>query len=78
MKNNQDPPVKPEKNIPAKPDKNPDPTLPKPGRNELERNNPTRIEEPNKIDPTRIDVPSTPKHGGSELEPQLFKNKFHY
>jgi len=50
-----DAPVKPEKNIPAKPDKNPDPTKRKPGVNEPEKVDPTRIEEPEKIDPTRID-----------------------
>lgn len=48
------PPVKPEKDIPVKPDKNPDPTKPKPGGNEPNKNDPTRIEEPEKSDPTRI------------------------
>lgn len=60
MNNNlrqQIPPVKPEKNIPTRPDQNPDPTIPKPGGNEPEKNDPTRIEEPNKVDPTRIDSP---------------------
>jgi len=54
-------PVRPEKDIPVKPDKNPDPTLPKPGGNEPEKNDPTRIEEPEKLDPTRIDEPSPNK-----------------
>ena len=53
----QDPPVQPEKKIPGKPDRNPDPTKPKPGGNEPEKNDPTRIEEPQKTDPTRIDEP---------------------
>ena len=44
-KNSQDPPVKPEKDLPGKPDPNPDPT---------------RIEEPQKTDPTRIDEPKPP------------------
>ncbi len=57
----QNPPVKPEKEIPGKPDPNPDPTKPKPGGNEPEKNDPTRIEEPQKIDPTRIDEPPLPK-----------------
>lgn len=52
---NGGPPNNPEKEIPAKPDKNPDPTKPRPGGNEPERNDPTRIQEPTKIDPTRID-----------------------
>ena len=53
-------PVKPEKDIPAKPDKNPDPTKPIPGINEPEKNDPTRIDDPNKVDPTRIDTPDIP------------------
>jgi hypothetical protein len=57
----QTPPVKPEKEIPGKPDPNPDPTKPKPGGNEPEKNDPTRIEEPQKTDPTRIDEPPLPK-----------------
>lgn len=61
MKNNQDKPVKPEKDIPVKPDINPDPTKPKPGGNEPEKNDPTRITEPPKTDPTRIDNPPLPK-----------------
>jgi hypothetical protein len=48
-------PVKPEKDIPSKPDPNPDPTKPKPGGNEPDKNDPTRIEEPGKTDPTRIE-----------------------
>jgi hypothetical protein len=62
MKNKQDnepgkqetPPVKPEKHIPAKPDKNPDPSKHDPGP-DPEKVDPTRIEEPGKVDPTRID-----------------------
>jgi hypothetical protein len=54
---NMGPPVKPDKNIPVKPDHDPDPTKPKPGGNEPEKNDPTRIEEPQKNDPTRIDEP---------------------
>ena len=50
-------PIKPEKYIPVKPDKNPDPTTPRPGGNEPDKNDPTRIEEPEKHDPTRIDEP---------------------
>ncbi|MES2592448.1 MAG: hypothetical protein V4608_11215 [Bacteroidota bacterium] len=53
-------PVKPEKDIPVKPDKNPDPTTPKPGGNEPNKNDPTRIEQPEKADPTRIDQPPPP------------------
>jgi hypothetical protein len=53
-------PVKPEKDIPVKPDVNPDPTRPKPGGNEPEKNDPTRIEQPSKTDPTRIE-PGQPK-----------------
>ena len=62
MKNNiknQEPPVQPQKDIPAKPDKNPDPTKPQPGQ-EPERNDPTRIDNPPKTDPTRIDNPPNP------------------
>lgn len=50
-------PIEPQKDVPAKPDKNPDPTRPKPGGNEPEKNDPTRIEEPGKNDPTRIEPP---------------------
>ena len=52
--NPNEPPVKPEKDIPAKPDTNPDPTKPMPGGNEPKKNDPTRITEPPKVDPTRI------------------------
>lgn len=48
-------PVNPDKNVPVKPNVNPDPTKPKPGGNEPKKNDPTRIEEPGKADPTRID-----------------------
>ena len=61
MRNDQKQPVKPEKDIPVKPDINPDPTKPKPGGNEPEKNDPTRITEPPKTDPTRIDNPPMPK-----------------
>jgi hypothetical protein len=44
------PPVIPERDMPVKPDRNPDPTQPKPGGNE-----------PQKTDPTRIDEPPLPK-----------------
>lgn len=60
-----EPPVKPEKDIPVKPDKNPDPTKPRPGGNEPEKNDPTRIEQPGKSDPTRIDKVPTKKRGHS-------------
>jgi hypothetical protein len=63
MRNDQNEPVKPEKEIPAKPDTNPDPTKPKPGGNEPEKNDPTRIMEPPRTDPTRIDNPPLPKPG---------------
>jgi len=48
------PPVKPEKNMPAKPYKNPDPSKQDPGP-DPEKVDPTRIEEPEKVDPTRIE-----------------------
>jgi hypothetical protein len=59
----QEPPNKPSKDIPAKPDKNPDPTAPRPGGNEPGKNDPTRIQEPGKMnpDPTRIDNPPPTK-----------------
>jgi len=57
IKNEQDPPNKPEKHIPLKPDVNPDPTK----KNEPEKNDPTRIDKPEKTDPTRIDEPEPPK-----------------
>ena len=44
----------PEKDMPAKPDKNPDPTTPRPGGDQPNRVDPTRVEEPKKADPTRI------------------------
>lgn len=47
-------PNDPKKNIPLQPDKNPDPTKIVPGVNEPEKVDPTRIEEPEKVDPTRI------------------------
>ena len=52
MKKEQNNPVNLEKDIPVKPDKNHDPTKPKPGGNEPEKNDPTRIEEQDKNDPT--------------------------
>ena len=57
----QDPPNKPQKDIPVKPDKNPDPTAPRPGGNEPGKVDPTRIDEPGKTDPTRIDNPPPAK-----------------
>jgi hypothetical protein len=51
-------PNDPQKDIPAKPDKNPDPTTPKPGGNEPQKNDPTRIEEPAKKDTQRIVKPN--------------------
>jgi hypothetical protein len=74
----QNRPIKTDKNIPVKPDQNPDPTQPKPGGNEPEKNDPTRIEEPNKADPTRIDEPpparpETPGQYGYNLF-LLYKN----
>ncbi|MBI2269123.1 MAG: hypothetical protein HYU69_02065 [Bacteroidetes bacterium] len=52
-------PNNPQKRIPTKPDKNPDPTKPIPGR-EPEKIDPTRIDEPSKTDSTYIDEPSKP------------------
>jgi hypothetical protein len=52
-------PNNPERDVPTKPDKNPDPTKPKPGGNEPKKNDPTRIEEPQKSDPTRISLSQT-------------------
>ncbi len=46
--------INPEKDVPTKPDKNPDQTSPKPGGNEPDKTDPTRIEDPKKTDPTRI------------------------
>ena len=50
MKNNtpKESPVNPEKNIPMKPDKNPDTTKIIPGVNEPEKADPTRIDNPKK------------------------------
>jgi len=45
-KNGQNDAVKPQKHIPGKPDKNPDPTRTRPGVNEPEKIDPTRIDEP--------------------------------
>jgi hypothetical protein len=59
-----DPPNKPEKHIPVKPDPNPDPTK----RKEPEKNDPTRIEEPEKNDPTRIDEPTPGKSDPTKEE----------
>jgi len=57
----QHPPNQPEKDIPVKPDKNPDPTRPRPGGEEPGKVDPTRIDEPPKVDPTRIDDPPPTK-----------------
>ncbi len=57
--NNENVPTDPEKEIPAKPDKNPDPTKQRPGGNEPNKVDPTRIEEPKKNDPTRIAISSS-------------------
>ena len=65
----QEPPNQPQKDIPAKPDKNPDPTAPRPGGNEPGKVDPTRIEEPGKNDPTRIDNPPPTK---PETTPQEY------
>ena len=46
---------------PFKPDHDPDPTKHKPGKAEPEKNDPTRIPEYPKVDPTRIDDPPLPK-----------------
>ena len=43
------------------PDTDNDPTKPKPGGNEPEKNDPTKIKEPSKTDPTRIDEPPPAK-----------------
>ncbi len=61
---NSNDPDKPGKDIPAKPDKDPDPTRPHPGGNEPEKNDPARIEEPTTHGPTRIDEPPEPKPDG--------------
>jgi hypothetical protein len=63
-------PNKPDKNIPVKPDINPDPTRPRPGGNEPDKNDPTRIDEPPRTDPTRIDNPPNPSpNPGPQPEP---------
>jgi hypothetical protein len=65
-------PVRPDKNIPVKPDTNPDPTRPRPGGNDPDKNDPTRIEEPPRTDPTRIDNPPNPNpapNPGPQPEP---------
>jgi hypothetical protein len=51
------PPFKPGKDIPVKPDEDPDPTE----HDDPEKIDPTRIKEPDKNDPTRIDDPSPTK-----------------
>jgi hypothetical protein len=51
------PPFQPEKNVPAKPDQDPDPTK----QDDPKKTDPTRIEEPEKNDPTRIDTPTPNK-----------------
>jgi len=51
------PPIRPEKNTPVKPDKNPDPTKIIPGINEPEKEDPAKIDEPQKNDPFKIDDP---------------------
>ncbi len=62
------PPNTPEKNIPVQPDKNPDPTKPRPGGNEPGKVDPTRIEQPGKADPTRIDNPPPLQPGQAPQE----------
>lgn len=56
-------PNRPERDIPVKPDKNPDPTQPRPGINDPNKIDPTRIEEPEKTDPTRIKLSRTNDRG---------------
>jgi hypothetical protein len=53
--NQQNPPVKPNKDMPAQPDHNPDPTRPKPGGNEPQKTDPTRIDEPSLPQPKQPD-----------------------
>ncbi|MDZ4665240.1 MAG: hypothetical protein SGJ15_10215 [Bacteroidota bacterium] len=48
-----DPPVNPDKNIPTKPDRNPDPTKIRPGVNEPEKADPTRINNPSIEQPSK-------------------------
>jgi len=64
----QNAPVKPEKDIPSKPNPNPDPTIPRPGGNDPKKNDPTRIEQPQKTDPTRIDEPAPPNPNPEKKE----------
>ncbi len=72
-------PQKPEKDIPAKPDHNPDPTKPSPA-NDPAKVDPTRIEEPGQNDPTRIDnpppfnpqIPSVPPQEEQEILKKFF------
>ena len=52
-------PNNPEKYIPTKPDKDPDPTKKK--NDDPKKIDPTRINEPEKNDPTRIDEPPSKK-----------------
>jgi hypothetical protein len=52
-------PNDPEKHIPVKPDKDPDPTKKK--NDDPKKIDPTRINEPEKNDPTRIDEPPPDK-----------------
>ena len=65
----------PEKNIPAQPDKNPDPTMPRPGGNEPEKNDPTRIEDPPEAEPARIEEPQPARPAPSKTKTTIFKNK---
>jgi len=51
-------PNDPEKHIPLKPDKDPDPTKKK---DDPKKTDPIKINEPEKNDPTRIDEPSPDK-----------------
>lgn len=53
------PPFEPDKELPAKPDVDPDPT--KKIIKVPEKTDPTRIEEPHKVDPTRINNPPEEK-----------------
>ena len=54
------PPNNPEKNIPVKKDDDNDFTKPGNGSSELEKIDPTRTNDPNKNDHTRIDIPDQP------------------
>ncbi len=54
-KSKKGPPFEPDENVPAKPDENPDPTLPGDGEEEPDKqNDPTKKNDPKKNDPTRI------------------------